>query len=70
MKAKAPTFQELLEQRGIGPSELAKSTGIGRSSIYRWSKGRAQPRIAQARKLSDRLLVTVKDLREAISRSA
>lgn len=65
-------FIRLCNERGETPSSVARSIGVDKSAVTRWSKG-AMPRGTTAAKLADHFGVTVGELlgyekREAVVR--
>lgn len=68
-KTRRMTLSRLMQERGLGPQELAERAGVGRSSLWRWMHGRAEPRNFQAKQLAEALGVSVTSLLLAISAS-
>ena len=46
-------FQMLLDQKGIKPSDVAKTTGIRASTFSDWKKGRYTPKLDKLQKIAD-----------------
>jgi transcriptional regulator with XRE-family HTH domain len=63
------TFAELLQRRGVGPSWLARTAKVGRSSVHRWCKGLAKPRNAQAAAIAAVLQIPVEEVLQTVSNS-
>lgn len=52
-------LQKLLDERGITATDVARETGISRSSMTDWKKGRSTPKYEKRKKIADMFGVTV-----------
>lgn len=52
-------LQKLLDERGITATDVARETGISRSSLTDWKKGRSTPKYEKRKKIADMFGVTV-----------
>lgn len=52
-------LQKLLDERGITATDVARETGISRSSMTDWKKGRSTPKYEKRKKIADMFDVTV-----------
>lgn len=55
-------LQKLLDERGITATDVARETGISRSSMTDWKKGRSTPKYEKRKKIADMFGVTVEYL--------
>lgn len=54
------TFEELLKENGVNATAVSKETGVARSVLTDWKKGRYQPKLETLQKLADYFKVDVK----------
>lgn len=52
MRNEPETLGDLIQSSGIGLRRAAKAANVGRTSIWRWCRGYAYPRHAQAAALA------------------
>lgn len=52
-------LQKLLDEKGITATDVARETGISRSSMTDWKKGRSTPKYEKRKKIADMFGVTV-----------
>ena len=65
----AETLNDLIQARGNGLKRTAEAASIGRTSIWRWTRGLAYPRHAQATALAGVLGVKVERVLDAATTS-
>jgi transcriptional regulator with XRE-family HTH domain len=69
MRNEPETLEALILAKGQGLRHTAEVASIGRTSIWRWTRGLASPRHAQAAALAEALGVSVKRVLDAASAS-
>lgn len=52
-------YKRLLEERGVNSNQVAKATGINKSTLSRWQKRGTTPRVENLIKIADFLGVSV-----------
>lgn len=55
-------FEELLRENGVNATAVSKATGVSRSVLTDWKKGRYQPKLETLQKIADYFKVDLKRL--------
>lgn len=45
MKANYKVFEELCKEKNVTPYRVAKDTGLNKTMMYHWEKGRYSPKV-------------------------
>ena len=55
-------IEKLAKERNLRPSDIAKGTGISKSSFTRWKQGEYSPSLVSIEKIADFFEVSVTEL--------
>lgn len=64
------TFKRLLFDRGITILDLSRTSGVDRSTIWRWCEGTTMPRTKQIHAVANALRMDPAELLDAIERGS